>query len=274
MVCSTDTSWEYLSGPVINSEIYNGEIFDTALDDPTWSTAYPLSKGLGNAEKLPFPVAQLIAPEVAPVRRIMEIEPQKIILTPGGKTVLDFGQNLVGWLRINKDIFGPGELVIRHAEVMEHGELGTRPLRTAKAEARIHLSDRGTKGYEPRFTFYGFRWASWYLVSLIVPAILMASIDTQKLLAISRSRFRTLPRSWCHPTCAGREHLSVRIPPSISSTKIQFGRCVEILSRCLQIALSETNGLAGLVISRCFLRLRTTSSTHARFSGMVERPRS
>jgi alpha-L-rhamnosidase len=50
-------------------------------------------------------------------------------------------------------------LVIRHAEVLEHGELGTRPLRTADATAKIILGDQaGGKGYEPSFTFYGFRY--------------------------------------------------------------------------------------------------------------------
>jgi alpha-L-rhamnosidase len=88
----------------------------------------------------------------------MEVKPQNIITTPSGKKVLDFGQNLVGWLRIERDIPGNGDLLIRHAEVMEHGELGTRPLRTAKQQTLVKLGGGSTKGYEPRFTFYGFRY--------------------------------------------------------------------------------------------------------------------
>ncbi|KAF5012493.1 hypothetical protein FDECE_1446 [Fusarium decemcellulare] len=155
----TDASWVYLGGPVTNSEIYNGETFDTRLDDPSWSTTSTLLVSEGQAEELPFPSAGLVAPDVAPVRRVLEVKPQQLITTPSGKKVLDFGQNLVGWLRIDTDIKGEGKLVIRHAEVMEDDELGTRPLRTAKAEARITLGGRTTKGYEPRFTFYGFRYA-------------------------------------------------------------------------------------------------------------------
>jgi alpha-L-rhamnosidase len=98
----------------------------------------------------------LIAPEAPPVRRILELQPQRIITTSSGKKVLDFGQNLAGWLRVNIDIPGTGTVTIRHAEVMEHGELGTRPLRTAKACTVIHLGGQ-TRGYEPKFTFYGFR---------------------------------------------------------------------------------------------------------------------
>ena len=159
IVCATNATWEYLDGPIIAAEIYNGEIFDTTLDDPAWSTTSFLKKVGCDAEELPFPSAELISPEAAPVRRVMEVKPQQIIVTPSGKKVLDFGQNLVGWLKILVDI--PGKegdvLVIKHAEVLEHGELGTRPLRTAKAQNIVRLGGK-TKGYESRFSWYGFRY--------------------------------------------------------------------------------------------------------------------
>ncbi|KAH8897929.1 hypothetical protein GQ53DRAFT_712412 [Thozetella sp. PMI_491] len=161
VVVKTDSNWEELGdGPVIASEIYNGEEYDSRLADTSWSK-YSTDRGgspLRQAEELPFPSAQLIAPDVAPVRKIMEIQPRQIVTTPSGKKVLDFGQNLVGWLRVNVDIPGPGTVIVRHGEVMESGELGTRPLRTARAQAVIHLGGT-TKGYEPNFTWFGFRFA-------------------------------------------------------------------------------------------------------------------
>lgn len=158
IICVTDDSWEYLDGPIIASEIYDGEIFDSTLEDHSWSTTSHSAKAKGRAEELSFPSAKLISPDVAPVRRIMEIKPMRIITTPRGKKVLDFGQNLVGWLRSENNIPGKKgeELLIQHAEVMEHEELGTRPLRTAKARDIIKLGGK-TKGYEPMFTFHGFR---------------------------------------------------------------------------------------------------------------------
>ncbi|KAL1959386.1 hypothetical protein VTO42DRAFT_2189 [Malbranchea cinnamomea] len=160
IICVTDSSWEYLDGPVVLSEIYNGEIFDSTLNDPSWSIPGSQVAAQGKAQVLPFPTAELISPDVAPVRRLMEVKPIQLITTPSGKTVLDFGQNLVGWLRIEKDLPGKkgDQVLIRHAEVMEHGELGTRPLRSAKARELILLGGP-TKGYEPRFTFHGFRYA-------------------------------------------------------------------------------------------------------------------
>ena len=82
-----------------------------------------------------------------------------MITTPSGRTVLDFGQNLVGRLRLTVD--GPAGTVItlRHAEVLEHDELGTRPLRLAKATDTLTLAGDGPITWEPELTFHGFRYA-------------------------------------------------------------------------------------------------------------------
>ena len=81
-----------------------------------------------------------------------------MIVTPSGRTILDFGQNLVGWVRFTVD--GPAGTVVtlRHAEVLEDGELGTRPLRNAEATDRYTLRGGGPETWEPTFTFHGFRY--------------------------------------------------------------------------------------------------------------------
>jgi alpha-L-rhamnosidase len=50
------------------------------------------------------------------------------------------------------------EVVVRHAEVLEHGELGIRPLRTAKA-TDVFIVAGGEEVLEPNLTFHGFRYA-------------------------------------------------------------------------------------------------------------------
>ena len=49
-----------------------------------------------------------------------------------GRTLVDFGQNLVGWLRFTVRGERGSTITIRHAEVLEDGELGVRPLRSAR----------------------------------------------------------------------------------------------------------------------------------------------
>jgi alpha-L-rhamnosidase len=103
-------------------------------------------------------MATLVAPVGPPVRRTAELSPVAVMQSPAGKTLLDFGQNLVGWLRIT--VAGPAghTITLRHAEVLEHGELGTRPLRLAEATDRYTLKGAGVEVWEPRFTFHGFRY--------------------------------------------------------------------------------------------------------------------
>ena len=149
VVCATDSTWSHMASHVLESEIYNGEVVDSnhlsTIDDT-----------LGSADILPFPRAQLVSSEAPPVRRIMEMKPIELITTPTGKRILDFGQNLVGHVRIESDLRQGSELSFRHAEVLENGELGVRPLRTALARAILKLGG-STKGWEPKFTFFGFR---------------------------------------------------------------------------------------------------------------------
>lgn len=147
VVCATDDSWNCeLSTDLLESEIYNGEVFETRPGE-----AQPLS-----VRTLSFPTARLHSPQAPPVREVMTIRPVEIIVTPTGKRILDFGQNLVGYIRLEKQFDVGKALHIRHAEVMSDGELGTRPLRTAMARWNVSLGGE-TKSLQPRFTFYGFR---------------------------------------------------------------------------------------------------------------------
>ena len=50
-------------------------------------------------------------------------------------------------------------MTVRHAEVLEDGELGVRPLRQAAATDEYTLAGGGIEVYEPTFTIHGFRYA-------------------------------------------------------------------------------------------------------------------
>ncbi|KAK5636780.1 hypothetical protein RRF57_012492 [Xylaria bambusicola] len=159
---ATDLTWSSSTGAITTSEIYDGEYYDSANDQPGWAT--PNFTPPANASNwigvkaLASPLGKLVAPDGPPIRRLEEIELQEVITTPSGATVLDFGQNLVGWLRLN--VSGPAGTKIKmvHVEVLEHGEIATAPLRTAKQTDYLVLSGNGTQTWEPTFTYHGFRY--------------------------------------------------------------------------------------------------------------------
>ncbi|ATG53575.1 alpha-L-rhamnosidase [Brachybacterium ginsengisoli] len=147
---TTDESWTAVDSPITFATIYHGQHEDRRLaaGDPRPVTLAELDR------------SRLVEQSSPLITRHESRRPEKIWTSPSGATLLDFGQNLVGWLRFT--VAGPAgtEITLRHAEVLEHEELGTRPLRTAKATDRLVLSgDPAGDAYEPTFTFHGFRYA-------------------------------------------------------------------------------------------------------------------
>ncbi len=156
----TDGSWRSTLGPVTRADIYQGETFDARRTLPGWS-----APGFDGSDWAPVEIASLdtstlVAPSGPPVRRTLTLSPQRVFSSPSGRTLVDFGQNLVGWLRVRLPDGPAGtEVRLRHAEVLEHGELGTRPLRKAAQSDAVILDGSGPLTWEPRFTFHGFRYA-------------------------------------------------------------------------------------------------------------------
>ncbi len=157
-VVATDGSWTAGPSAVLADDLYDGQQIDARRVSTDWQ-----QPGFAAADWVPVDVrafdTTLLTPYVGPpVVRHEEIRPVRVWTSPAGATLLDFGQNLVGWLRFTVRGEAGATVTVRHAEVLEHDELGTRPLRTAKATDSIVLSG-GEDAFEPTFTFHGFRYA-------------------------------------------------------------------------------------------------------------------
>lgn len=161
----SDDSWSTHSSSLVTSELYDGEVYDMR-DEPVgdWKGAsFDQDQSWNKASVLDFKwdKISLISPDVPPVRVTETVRPKKIFRSKSGKTLIDFGQNLVGKIQILESLqLQEGQTVkLRHAEVLENGELGTRPLRSAGAEDTIIFGSGTTlKDWTPRFTFHGFRF--------------------------------------------------------------------------------------------------------------------
>jgi len=146
----SDSGWQAAHGPIRTSGIYEGEEYDARRVPAEWSPV----------EVLPYDLAPLVAPDGPPVRRTETLAPVTVATSPSGRTILDFGQNLVGRLRIRVTGEAGNTVTLRHAEVLEDGELAVRPLREARATDTYTLrGEAGGEEWEPRFTFHGFRYA-------------------------------------------------------------------------------------------------------------------
>lgn len=155
---TTEESWECRISPIVASGIYDGETYDLSLEYDSFDTS-------SSASWLPvrvidMPKAMLVASSAPPIRVTQIVRPVAILKDPDGKALVDFGQNLVGRIRIPHLAKPDGHrVVIRFAEVLEHERLGTRPLREAKAtDTIIFGGGRPLQDWAAHFTYHGFRY--------------------------------------------------------------------------------------------------------------------
>lgn len=157
-VIATDENWTAGPSAVLANDLYDGETIDARRRDDSWLHSRFVDDNWVGVHALDFDT-QVLTPYIGPhVSRWNELPVKEITTSPSGKMLVDFGQNLVGWLRVTVKGLKGTEISIKHAEVLENGELGTRPLRSALATDRYILSG-GDDVFEPTFTFHGFRYA-------------------------------------------------------------------------------------------------------------------
>ena len=158
-VIVTDNSWKVSNGPILESDIYHGEIYDANLEMDEWASPGFDDKKWQEVAILNDTKNRLIAPQSVPVRAIQEIKPVKQFTTPKGEMVLDMGQNMVGWVRLKVKGNKGDTIRLKFVEVLDkEGNLYTKNLRGAKATITYILKGGVEEIYEPKFTFFGFRY--------------------------------------------------------------------------------------------------------------------
>jgi alpha-L-rhamnosidase len=155
----SDGTWKSKTGPLLKSDIYNGEIYDARLEIPDWDMPDFDDSDWSGIKIRDYGYENIVHSEGVPVRITQTISPVEKIITPKGELVFDFGQNMVGWVRIGLKGNSGDTLIINHAEVLDQeGNFYLENIREAKAEDIYIFKGNGIETWEPRFTFHGFRY--------------------------------------------------------------------------------------------------------------------
>ena len=145
----TDTSWSVVESATRFSEIYDGEQYDASKD---------FSAARCRVHALEGPWDSLIPQEGVEIHEQERISPSGIFTTPAGETVVDFGQELTGYVELSVDAKCGDVIALSHAEVMDRdGNFYTENYRAAKAKLHYTCCD-GRQIWHPHFTFFGFRY--------------------------------------------------------------------------------------------------------------------
>ncbi len=162
---ATGPGWRSATGEVRSAEIYNGETIDHRLEKAGWTLPGYDDAAWNPVQVETFSLENLIATANEPVRKQETFHAIKLLTTPRGEQVIDFGQNLVGWVIIKIKGHAGDSLCLTHAEVLDkEGNFYTDNLRRAKAQDVFILTGGAEEVFEPHFTFHGFRYvriAGW-----------------------------------------------------------------------------------------------------------------
>lgn len=145
---ATDSHWLATESKIRYSEIYHGEVYDAT---------YRAAKTISCLE-FAGPWHTLIPQEGEIIAEHEHFSPVRILTTPKGERVIDFGQNLTGYVQIQLTAQYGEQIKLSHGEVLDSdGNFYNANYRSAKAELLYICSD-GDQVYHPRLTFYGFRY--------------------------------------------------------------------------------------------------------------------
>ena len=143
----TDEKWKVSESTVTLSGIFTGEDVDMTRE-PCFVPV----------KVCDYPKSMLIPQEGPEVHEQETVYPRASFRTPKGEWVIDFGQNLAGYMAFDLDAHAGERLSISTAEVLDRdGNFYTANYRSARSQ--LHYTCReGKQSYRPRFTFFGFRY--------------------------------------------------------------------------------------------------------------------
>ena len=170
----SDNSWKCATGDIRYSEIYNGEVQDARQKKEGWTSSQYNDANWSGVKEQNFS-KDLIATYNEPVKKHEVFKPVKIFKTPLGEQVIDFGQNLVGFVQLKVKGKAGDTIRLSHAEVLDKaGNFYTANLRKARQQNIYVLNGNEEQSFEPHFTFQGFRYVKIEGITNIQPGNITA----------------------------------------------------------------------------------------------------
>ena len=152
-VIATDDSWHWCNdGPIRYADLMDGEVYDARMK-PSYSKNAQLT-------------THDVVPTAAPADGIEEHEvfKPKLIITPSGAKVLDFGQNLAGYVRFTARGETGQVITLKLFECLDGGEFSDMTLRRdpgkpADIQKIAYTCSGKREVFQPDFFYSGFRYA-------------------------------------------------------------------------------------------------------------------
>ena len=158
-IINTDGDWLWSLGPVKYNCVYDGEVYDANLEQQGWS-----EPGFDDSDWKHVSVFSNYKPPLIshrmPAIKVKQIfKPREIKVTVKGMRVFDMGQNFSGWARIEAKGKKNCIMKVRFAEdIRPDSTIDISSNENANAAVEYILKGNQVEIYEPRFTYFGFRY--------------------------------------------------------------------------------------------------------------------
>jgi alpha-L-rhamnosidase len=155
----TDDSWKAAASPILQSTIYDGEMYDARLEQAGWEKASFDDSRWSPAVVQDAPPVSVSSQIDAPPQIIATLQPKGMTPLANGAYIFDMGQNMVGWVTLKVRGAAGTKVRLRFAEILNpDGTIYTKNLRNAQATDTYVLRGGDEETFAPHFTFHGFRY--------------------------------------------------------------------------------------------------------------------
>lgn len=161
----TDDTWKESTGPIVFNNIYGGDTYDARFELNNWESLNYDDSQWGFAKVVKPELKKINAQQIPPIRRLKEFEPQRVFMSPRGTWIVDFGQNIAGWIKLNVHEkrgqlieITTTEALTKDGKDIYQGATGGGA--NGMPQVFKYISKGGeAETWEPKFSYHGFRYA-------------------------------------------------------------------------------------------------------------------
>lgn len=182
----SDETWKESTGPIVFNNIYGGDTYDARYEITGWNTVGYNDTTWGNAKVIVPKIKKISAQQMPAIKKLQELAPKKVFKGLDGEWIVDFGQNIAGWVKLNVqekegqliEIITTEALLTNGKDIFKGSTGGGA---NGMAQVYKYITKSTTlESWEPKFSYHGFRYAkikgiSKKPTSAMIKAVLVAT---------------------------------------------------------------------------------------------------
>ncbi len=174
----SDESCKVAPSPITFSSIFGGEDYDATLEQEGWNKFGFEDSKWQDPVLIDDSGGELVLEEDFPLKLMQEFKPQRIFESKTGRTIYDFGQNASGIISMKVKGNKGAQIKMLPDELIDEDGNISQKSGGGPYEFNYTLKGEGVEEWQPRFTYYGFRYAD---IEIIEPAKVDAKTEVVEL---------------------------------------------------------------------------------------------